>query len=264
MGKKGQEPAEGDVQYEEAEVPEVIDSELRDQMEQLAAEMRQAEAEQEGSARGLGEQQESGERDLGAEALSSVPNVKVVDFTARTSPEVYNDRPNGAASIKGILLHHTGSRNEDGDVVWLSQPHANPVSTHKVFKRNGTIVKLVPDDKRAWHAGPSTWRGQPDCNDSMLGYEICNSGTGETFTQAQYESVAQSIAYDCALYHISDSNVTTHKAVRDEWLKSHPGQAARKNDPLGLDLDRLWTRIAEIRADWPFGPQVPLWSDTTG
>jgi hypothetical protein len=239
-------------QYEDPEVPERIDEALHDDMAQLAEEVRQAEA---------APTEESGM--VGAGAPSSIPPVKVVDLTARTSPNVYNNRPNGVASIKGILLHHTGSSNEDGDIAWLSQPHANPVSTHKVFKRNGTIFKLVPDDRRAWHAGPSTWHGQPDCNDSMLGYEICNNGVGEAFTDAQYESVAQSIAYDCALYHIRDANVTTHKAVRDAWLSTHPGQAQRKNDPKGLNIDRIWARVEQVRADWPFGPEVALWFDST-
>lgn len=185
----------------------------------------------------------------------------VADLTARTDPRVYNDRPNGAQSISGILLHHTGSPSEDGDAFWLSQFHENPVSVHKLIKRSGLIVKIVPEEKRAWHAGLSAWHGTNDCNNTMIGYEICNRGNGEAFTDAQYEVIAQSIAYDCAVYHIPDANVTTHKAVRDMWLQAHPGTAARKNDPLGLDMDRVWARVRALRADWPFGPAVALWAD---
>jgi len=189
----------------------------------------------------------------------ALAGVSVIDLTADTDPNVFNDRPNGEHSIAGILLHHTGSANESGDIFWLSRWHENPVSTHKVIKRNGTIVKLVPEDKRAWHAGASIWHNMTDCNDTMIGYEICNRGDGEAFTQAQYESIAQSIAYDCARYRIPDADVTTHREVRNEYLKKHPGGASPKNDPFHFDLTKLWQLIAEVRQDWPFAPEVPFW-----
>jgi hypothetical protein len=233
----------------EVEVAEITDPDLLQKMQQLTETVNAAEADAPslapGMSRGLGDIQ-----------------VKVVDITAQTDRNVYDNRPNGAASIAGLLLHHTASASENGDIAYLSNWHDNPVSIHKVIRRNGTIVKIVPEDRRAWHAGPSSWRGRDWCNDWMIGYEICNKGNGEPFTDAQYEAIAQSIAYDCALYHIKDVNVATHKAVRDTWLHAHPGTAALKNDPLGLDLDRIWQRVTQIRDQWPFGPIVALWSDS--
>lgn len=172
--------------------------------------------------------------------------VKVVDVSAQTDSRVYDRRPNGAASIGGILLHHTGSSNEAGDQEWLSHWHTDPVSIHKLIKRDGTIVQIVPDADRAWHAGVSTWRGRSDCNSWMVGYEICNRGDGvEPFTDAQYETVAQSVAYQCALYRIPDSCVARHLDVCVP-----PG---RKDDPRGFDMARMWRRVTEIRTSWPAG-----------
>jgi N-acetyl-anhydromuramyl-L-alanine amidase AmpD len=236
----------------EPEVPSTIDPNDREAIDRFMEEMQQEEASQGPGGLAPG---------AARAATRSVPLVKVVDLTSKTPTSVYNNRPNGKESIAGILLHHTGSPSEEGDIFYLSHSHANPVSTHKVFRRDGTIVKLVPDDKRAWHAGASRWRDFTDCNDTMIGYEICNRGNGEDYTAAQYESIAQSIAYDCALYHIPDRNVTTHRQVRDEYLKVHPGKAAKKNDPFGLDLDRLWNRVREIRANWPPEWGIPLWSN---
>lgn len=187
----------------------------------------------------------------------------VIDMTAQTDPRVYNERPNGAASITGILLHHTGDPNaaaEAGTIRWLSTYHAGPVSINKLIKRDGTIVKIVPDDKRAWHAGASRWAGVDDCNDFMIGYEICNNGVGEAYTDAQYASIAESIAYDTALYHIRDADVTSHRMVRMLWNIKYPGRAdSPKTDPLGLDITRVFEEAWDIRLNWPWGSAPPMW-----
>lgn len=174
---------------------------------------------------------------------------RVIDISAQTDPDIH-----GGLMAEGdpsaIILHHTGSRNEDGDIYWLTHNHPDPVSVHKVFKRDGTIVKLLPDRTIAWGAGRSVLNGRADCNTYALQYEIANAGDGsEAYTDAQYESVAQSVAYDCALYYIPDSWVSEHGAVA-----LPPG---RKNDPLGWDLPRMWGRVLQIRTHWPFG--IPMW-----
>lgn len=176
----------------------------------------------------------------------------VIDRTARTDRRVYDERPEGVG-VSCIVLHHTGSTNEISDLAWLSNYHENPVSAHKLFKRDGTIIKIVPEAARAWHAGLSIHAGREDVNDFSLGYEICNDGHAEAYTDAQYQALAESIAYDCALYHIPDSSVTTHKAVRDAWRAAHPGTAERKYDPFGLDIDRIWRDVWTLRANWPAG-----------
>lgn len=183
----------------------------------------------------------------------------VYDVNPPADPRVYNDRPNGVASITGILLHHTGSTNEQGDINWLSRYHTNPVSTNKLFKRNGDIIKIVPDAKRAWHAGSSRWAGVDDCNNFTIGYEICNNGVGEAYTEAQYRSLAESIAYDCAVYRIRDCDVTTHKLVRQLWNGKYPNQQAEaKTDPFGLNMTRLWIGVWDVRANWPAN-WPPFW-----
>ncbi|MFS4685505.1 1,6-anhydro-N-acetylmuramyl-L-alanine amidase AmpD [Klebsiella quasipneumoniae subsp. similipneumoniae] len=53
-------------------------------------------------------------------------------------------------------------------------PHAHPffaeiahlrVSAHCLIRRDGEIVQYVPFDKRAWHAGVSSYQGRERCND---------------------------------------------------------------------------------------------------
>lgn len=175
--------------------------------------------------------------------------VKIVDYPADKS--VYNERPHGLQSLMGggIVLHHTGGRDSRA---FLKKGHG--VSTHKLFAKNGTIYKMVSDRHRAWHAGDSAWGGREDWNDFSLGYEIENMGNGkDPYTDMQYEAVAQSIAYDTALYHIED-----------KWVRRHAEVGlprGRKTDTsANFDLKRLWARVAEIRANWPLEEwRIPLW-----
>ncbi len=62
------------------------------------------------------------------------------------------------------------------------------VSSHLLIDRNGQVTQFVPFDKRAWHAGVSTYAGRPECNDYSIGIELEGSDT-EAFTEAQYQSL---------------------------------------------------------------------------
>ncbi|MBI2509969.1 MAG: 1,6-anhydro-N-acetylmuramyl-L-alanine amidase AmpD [Betaproteobacteria bacterium] len=64
------------------------------------------------------------------------------------------------------------------------------VSAHFLIRRDGELVQFVPCDRRAWHAGASSWCGRERCNDYSIGVEL--EGTGEApFTDAQYERLAE-------------------------------------------------------------------------
>ena len=39
------------------------------------------------------------------------------------------------------------------------------VSAHILIKRSGEIIQFVPFNKRAWHAGSSSFMGKENCND---------------------------------------------------------------------------------------------------
>jgi AmpD protein len=59
------------------------------------------------------------------------------------------------------------------------------VSSHFLVRRDGEIVQFVPCNKRAWHAGVSSWRGLSRCNDFSIGIELEGSDF-EPFTARQY------------------------------------------------------------------------------
>ena len=63
------------------------------------------------------------------------------------------------------------------------------VSAHFFVRRDGSLTQFVRCEKRAWHAGESTWRGRRRCNDFSIGIEL--EGTDEVpFDSAQYETLA--------------------------------------------------------------------------
>ncbi|MGE5757740.1 MAG: 1,6-anhydro-N-acetylmuramyl-L-alanine amidase AmpD [Sideroxydans sp.] len=64
------------------------------------------------------------------------------------------------------------------------------VSSHFLVRRGGQIIQFVPCNKRAWHAGVSTWGGRSRCNDFSIGIELEGSDF-ESFTDRQYAALVR-------------------------------------------------------------------------
>ena len=80
-----------------------------------------------------------------------------------------------------LLLHYTGMPAGRGlgaaerAIRWLTTP-VSEVSAHYVVDEDGRITQLVPESRRAWHAGRSSWAGESDVNSASIGIEIANPG----------------------------------------------------------------------------------------
>ena len=74
-----------------------------------------------------------------------------------------------------LILHYTGMRTAREAIDRLCDPMAE-VSSHYVVDEDGAILRLVPEDRRAWHAGVSYWRGHTGLNGRSIGIEIVNPG----------------------------------------------------------------------------------------
>ncbi len=79
------------------------------------------------------------------------------------------------AAIDMILLHYTGMESPDAALSRLCSAEAR-VSSHYFVDEAGGIVQLVPEVRRAWHAGISSWFGVTDINSCSIGIEIVNPG----------------------------------------------------------------------------------------
>lgn len=74
-----------------------------------------------------------------------------------------------------LVVHYTGMRSAAAAIERLRDPAAK-VSAHYLIDEDGTVVALVPEPRRAWHAGVSWWRGRAGLNDVSIGIELVNPG----------------------------------------------------------------------------------------
>ena len=110
----------------------------------------------------------------------------------------------------------------------LDQPMADlrttRVSAHVFVDRSGLVTQYVPFDRRAWHAGNSSWRQRDGCNDYSIGIEL--EGTDDVpYTDAQYRSlIAVSLALFARYPRLSADAVVGHQEVAP-GRKTDPGPA---------------------------------------
>jgi AmpD protein len=109
------------------------------------------------------------------------------------------------------------------------------VSSHLYVRRTGELVQFVPFHARAWHAGVSSWRHRPACNDYSVGIEL-EGDDDSAYEDAQYETLALAIlALRGAYGTLAPDAVAGHRDVA-------PG---RKTDPgPHFDWARLHARLA--------------------
>ena len=88
--------------------------------------------------------------------------------------------PNHGERVDGrspdmILLHYTGMGTADQALSWLCSAESQ-VSSHYFVYEDGRVLQLVPEARRAWHAGKGVWDGENDINSCSIGIEIANAG----------------------------------------------------------------------------------------
>ena len=74
-----------------------------------------------------------------------------------------------------IVLHYTGMQTGEEALAWLCNEESK-VSSHYLVEEDGRVFRLVPEERRAWHAGVSSWKGETDINGRSIGIEIVNPG----------------------------------------------------------------------------------------
>ena len=112
------------------------------------------------------------------------------------------------------------------------------VSAHFFLRRDGKLIQFVSCDERAWHAGPSQWRGQHACNDFSIGVEIEGTDT-IPYTQHQYRRLAR-LTTELRLAYPGLCGIAGHSEIAPE-RKTDPGPA--------FDWNHLM-RIAKLPRKW--------------
>lgn len=160
-----------------------------------------------------------------------VPVAEPKEITWKASP---NWSSRKGTKIEAIVLHHTGKGGMKAAVLWFKTKKSG-VSAHYVVDRDGTIVQMVKDEKKAWHSGKSSLNGRPNVNIFSIGIEIVSTGE-DGYTDEQYDSVTFLCKMLKKKYDIENDNIVGHKDIA-------PG---RKHDPAkfdwGLLLDMINTK----------------------
>jgi N-acetylmuramoyl-L-alanine amidase len=131
----------------------------------------------------------------------------------------------GGKPVSILLLHYTGMSDAQKACDWLCN-QASEVSCHYLVDEQGTLIQMVGEDKRAWHAGVSSWGEEQDINSASIGIEIQNPGHSfgySDFPASQMEMVA-SLCHDIASRHqIPPRNILAHSDVAP-GRKIDPGE----------------------------------------
>jgi len=158
----------------------------------------------------------------------------------RPSPNA-NDRKR---PVSALVLHYTGMETGEAAIRRLCDPEAS-VSAHYAVEEDGTVLRLVPEAARAWHAGVGVWRGERDMNSASIGVEIVNGGHDfglPPFPDIQIAAVISLCRAVLARWAIPAHNIIGHSDLAPD-RKADPGERFP------------WRRLAEAGVGrWPSGP----------
>ena len=142
-----------------------------------------------------------------------------------------------------LVLHYTGMETAQAAVDRLRDPQAR-VSAHYVVDEDGSILRLVAEERRAWPAGVGAWQRETDCNAASIGVEIVNPGHEfgyRDFPEVQIDAVISLISDIRSRWTIPDARIIGHSDLAPE----------RKQDP----GERFpWKRLASVSHGLWFEP----------
>jgi N-acetyl-anhydromuramoyl-L-alanine amidase len=166
----------------------------------------------------------------------NVKNHCFTDILQIQSPN-FNDRPN-ENDISLLVLHCISLPPNQFGESYIEDlfsnclnPKAHPyfetiytlqVSAHLLIRRDGECVQFVPFNKRAWHAGVSSFQGRENCNDFSIGIELEGCETMD-YCEAQYETLNKIIVALQKAYP-KLTNITGHSDIAPE-RKIDPGKS---------------------------------------
>jgi N-acetylmuramoyl-L-alanine amidase len=187
------------------------------------------------------------------------PDSRIVE---RVVPSPNHGERRGVARPDMLVLHYTGMPDTRVALEKLCD-EASEVSAHYFVFEDGSVVQLVPETRRAWHAGEASWAGETDINSRSIGVEIANPGHGwdyRDFPNVQIEAVIALCRDVCVRQQILPHRVLGHSDVAP-GRKQDPGEKFPW-DRLAAAGIGLWVEPEPIAADAPVlapgdrGPKV--------
>ena len=137
----------------------------------------------------------------------------------------FDIRKRSVSKVKYLIFHYTGMRSENAAIKKLTSK-SSKVSCHYLIKKNGAIIKIVPDLYIAWHAGISSWKKDKSLNSNSIGIEISNPGHDykyKNFSQKQITSIIDLSKNLKKKYKIKKENILGHSDIAP-LRKKDPGE----------------------------------------
>lgn len=166
-----------------------------------------------------------------------------------TSPSPnFDDRKH---AVDMLVLHYTGMKTGQAAFDQLRNPDAK-VSSHYLLWEDGRVDQMVAEDRRAWHAGVSSWQGDDDLNSRSIGIEIVNGGhdfplpdgTLPPYPAAQVEALIELCHTILAGHDIPQTRIVGHSDIAP-LRKQDPGEhfpwerLARAGIGIWADIEEL-------------------------
>ena len=151
-------------------------------------------------------------------------------MTGTSLRHVFSASPHHEARKNGLapnilLLHYTDMSSAEAARLWLCAAESC-VSCHYLVDEAGTITQMVDEERRAWHAGASNWRGLEDINSASIGIEVHNVGHKAgypAFPEVQMSAVLSLCQDICRRHQIRPERVLAHSDVAP-GRKIDPGE----------------------------------------
>lgn len=163
------------------------------------------------------------------------------------------DERNCRRPVDMVVLHYTGMPTAAAALQRLTDPESK-VSSHYVIDEDGTIYRLVPEDKRAWHAGLAFWRGVRDVNARSIGIELVNPGHEfgyRQFPAVQIDALIVLLRDIASRYEVMPGNYIGHSDVAPT-RKEDPGELFPWRRLHAAGFGRWWTD------DFKVSPNAPV------
>ena len=143
-------------------------------------------------------------------------------ITVLNSPH-QSGRPVGVRP-RCLVLHADASPSHVSTIAWLLHPDSK-VSYHAIVGRDGSLTQLVPDARKAWHAGVSSFGGVDNVNDFSIGICFSNKNDGmEPYTSQAIAQGVELVAAKMRQFGIGLDCLTTHEQIARPMNRKHdPG-----------------------------------------
>jgi len=124
-----------------------------------------------------------------------------------------------------VVVHYTATDTAAEAVNWFLNTSGNPnrIAAHIVLDLDGTITQLVPFNRKANHAGPSTWDGVEFFNSHSIGIEIVNAGFLEKLSNGTFRR------------RITNTQFKTYPATTGSQIKK-----AQHKHKFWIDKENQW------------------------